>query len=223
MSKSILVIGLGRFGVYLTKKFFELGDEVMAVDIDEEKIQEIMPYVVGAKIANCRNPETLRSIGVGDFDLCFVCIGTNFQSSLEITCLLKELGAKKVISKANNEFHAKFLERNGADKVVYPEKYSAGKLAIKYSSDKVIEGFYEKNLQGKSVRDEESYETLDVIFADKVFDQGFYYNIGKYRGTMSTKFKTGDTTFASFYAEQEQAAKLELKKINDLYKGLLDD
>jgi len=139
MSKSILVIGLGRFGVYLTKKFFELGDEVMAVDIDEEKIQEIMPYVVGAKIANCRNPETLRSIGVGDFDLCFVCIGTNFQSSLEITCLLKELGAKKVISKANNEFHAKFLERNGADKVVYPEKYSAGKLAIKYSSDKVID------------------------------------------------------------------------------------
>ena len=82
---------------------------------------------------------------------------------------------------------------------------------------------YEKNLQGKSIRDEESYETLDIIFADKVFDLGFYYNIGKYRGTMSTKFKGGDTTFASFYAEQEEAAKLELKKINNLYKGLLDE
>ncbi len=95
--------------------------------------------------------------------------------------------------------------------------------ALAHASDKVIEGFYEKNLQGKSIRDEESYETLETIFADKVFDQGFYYNVGKYRGTMSTKFKTGDTTFASFYAEQEQAAKLELKKINDLYKGLLDN
>ena len=95
--------------------------------------------------------------------------------------------------------------------------------ALGHGSNGVIEGFYEKNLQGKSIRDEESYETLDIIFADKVFDLGFYYNIGKYRGTMSTKFKTGDVTFASFYAEQEEAAKAELKKINKLYKGLLDN
>lgn len=94
---------------------------------------------------------------------------------------------------------------------------------LAHGSSDVIEGFYEKNLQGKSVRDEESYETLDIIFADKIFDQGFYYNIGKYRGTMSTKFKTGDTTFASFYAEMEEVAKAELEKINKLYKGLLDN
>ena len=123
MSKSVLVIGLGRFGKYITRKFNELGDEVMAIDTDEEKVHDIMPYVVNAKIANCSREETLRSLGVGNFDLCFVCIGKNFQSSLEITCLLKDLGAKKVISKASDEFHAKFLKRNGADEVVFPEKY----------------------------------------------------------------------------------------------------
>lgn len=139
MSKSVLVIGLGRFGIYITKKFSELGDEVMAIDIDEEKVHDIMPYVVDAKIANCRRPETLSSLGVSNFDLCFVCIGTNFQSSLEITCLLKDMGAKKVISKASDEFHAKFLRRNGADEVVFPEKYSAEKLATKYSSNHILD------------------------------------------------------------------------------------
>ena len=139
MSKSVLVIGLGRFGKYITRKFNELGDEVMAIDIDEEKVHDIMPYVVNAKIANCSREETLRSLGVGNFDLCFVCIGKNFQSSLEITCLLKDLGAKKVISKASDEFHAKFLKRNGADEVVFPEKYSAVKSATKYSSNHIID------------------------------------------------------------------------------------
>lgn len=139
MSKSVLVIGLGRFGRYITRKFHELGDEVMAIDIDEDKVHSIMPFVVDAKIANCRREETLKSIGVTNFDLCFVCIGTNFQSSLEITCLLKDLGAKMVISKASDEFHAKFLRRNGADDVVFPEKYSAEKLATRYSSNHIFD------------------------------------------------------------------------------------
>lgn len=137
--KSVLVIGLGRFGIHLIRQFHAHGDEVMAVDLDEEKIHEITPYVVSAKIANCAKEETLRSLGVRNFDVCFVCIGENFQSSLEITCLLKDLGAKKVISKATNEFHAKFLKRNGADDIVYPEKYSAEKIATKYSVDNVFD------------------------------------------------------------------------------------
>ena len=140
MSKSVLVIGLGRFGKYIVKKFCELGDEVMAIDTDEEKVNDIMPYVVDAKIANCRRKDVLESIGVSNFDLCFVCIGTNFQSSLEITALLKEeMGAKRVISKASDEFHAKFLRRNGADEVVFPEKYSAEKLATRFSSSHIFD------------------------------------------------------------------------------------
>ena len=94
--------------------------------------------------------------------------------------------------------------------------------ALACGSDIVMDGFYEKNLQGKSVRDDESYETLDIIFANKIFDLGYYYNVGAYRANMFTRFRDGQTTFASFYAENEVAAKKTIKEINDLYKGLLD-
>ena len=137
--KSILIIGIGRFGRHLARKFVQLGNEVMIVDNDEEKISELIPIVTTAQIGDCTNEEVLKSIGVRNFDICFVCIGTNFQSSLEVTSLLKELGAKHVISKANREIHAKFLLRNGADEVVYPEKDLAEKTATKYSANNVFD------------------------------------------------------------------------------------
>lgn len=137
--KSILIIGLGRFGTHLINKFHDLGDEVMAVDINEQKVQEAMPFVTSAKIGDCTKLETLKTLGIKNFDLCFVCIGENFQSSLEITSLLHEMGAAKVISKANTEIHAKFLLRNGADEVTYPERDSAFKLATRYSVDNIFD------------------------------------------------------------------------------------
>lgn len=137
--KSILIIGMGRFGRHLAKKFVDLGNEVMIVDIDEEKMNEIVPIVTAAQIADCTNTDVLKSFGVGNFDICFVCIGDNFQASLEITSMLKELGAKYVVSKANREIHAKFLLRNGADEVVYPEKDIAEKSAIRYSAGHVFD------------------------------------------------------------------------------------
>ena len=98
--KSVLIIGMGRFGHHLCMNMLNLKNEVMIVDIDEKKMEDLVPDVTSAKIGDCTNEEVLKSFGVGNFDLCFVCIGTNFQSSLEITSLLKELGAKHVISKA---------------------------------------------------------------------------------------------------------------------------
>ena len=95
----------------------------MIVDQNEELLEPLLPYVTDAKIGDCTKEEVLKSLGVGNFDKCFVCIGTNFQSSLEITCLLKELGAKYVISKATRDVHAKFLLRNGADKIIYGSRY----------------------------------------------------------------------------------------------------
>ena len=136
---SILIIGLGRFGTHLIHRFYDLGDEVMAVDISEEKVQEAMPFVTSAKIGDCTKLDTLRTLGIKNFDLCFVCIGENFQSSLEITSLLHDMGAAKVISKANTEIHAKFLLRNGADEVTYPERDSAQKLATRYSVDNIFD------------------------------------------------------------------------------------
>ena len=108
-SKQFVVIGLGRFGHQLCRNMAELGNEVMIVDQREEVLEDLLPIVTSAKIGDCTNEEVLRSLGVANFDLCFVCIGTNFQSSLEITSLVKEMGARCVISKANRDIHAKFL------------------------------------------------------------------------------------------------------------------
>lgn len=137
--KSILIIGLGRFGQHLCRKMVELKNEVMIIDINEENVEAMMPLVTNAQIGDCTKPEVLKSIGVNNFDICFVCIGTNFQSSLEITSLLKENGAKYVVSKATRDIQAKFLLRNGADEVVYPDRDIAEKAAVRYSASHVFD------------------------------------------------------------------------------------
>lgn len=137
--KSILLIGLGRFGATMAMKLHELKHEVMAIDISEERINAILPYVTSAQIGDCTNEQYMSSIGVRNFDLCIVAIGDNFQSSLETTALLKDLDAKFVLSRANRDIHAKFLLRNGADRVVYPEKEMAIRSAVRYSSDNIFD------------------------------------------------------------------------------------
>lgn len=120
--KSVLIIGMGKFGHHLCRKMVELGNEVMIVDECEDRIKDMLPMVLNAQIGDCTDPDVLRELGVSDFDICFVCIGSNFQSSLEISSQLKEMGAKYVVSKANRDIQAKFLLRNGADEVVYPDR-----------------------------------------------------------------------------------------------------
>lgn len=137
--KSILMIGMGKFGHHLCINLARLGNEIMVVDEKEEVLEDLLPVVTNAKIGDCTNEEVLKSLGIGNFDLCFVCIGTNFQSSLEITSLVKELGAKYVISKANRDIHAKFLLRNGADEVIYPDRDIAEKLAVRVSANHVFD------------------------------------------------------------------------------------
>lgn len=137
--KSVLIIGMGRFGHHLAHNMLELGNDVMIIDIDERKMEDLVPYATNAKIGDCTNPEVLKSLGVANFDFVFVCIGTNFQSSLEITSLVKEMGAKHVVSKATRDIQAKFLLRNGADEVIYPEKDIAEKCAERYSVDNVFD------------------------------------------------------------------------------------
>ena len=137
--RTILLIGLGRFGLHIAKKLHELGHEVMAVDVNEERINQAVPYVTDAQIGNSTNEEFLKSLGIKNFDLCIVTISDDFQSSLETTSLLKELGAKKVVSRAERDGQAKFLLRNGADEIVYPEKQLASWMAIKYSADHILD------------------------------------------------------------------------------------
>lgn len=137
--KSVLIIGLGRLGHHLCVNMSQLGNEVMIVDRNEESMQDLLPFATMAKVGDCTNEDVLKSLGIGNFDICFVCIGANFQSSLEITSLIKEMGAKYVVSKANRDIHAKFLLRNGADEVIYPDRDIAERLAVKHSANHVFD------------------------------------------------------------------------------------
>lgn len=137
--KSILLIGLGRFGQHIARKLSELRCEVMAIDKEEKKVDAVLPLVTTAQIGDSTDEEFLRSLGIGNYDVCIVTIGADFQSSLETTALLKDLGAKKVVSRASRDVHAKFLLRNGADEILYPEKQNAIWTAIRYSSDHVFD------------------------------------------------------------------------------------
>lgn len=137
--KSILLIGAGQFGVHIAKKLNALGHEILAIDSSEEKIDEILPYTAGAQIGDASSRDFLETLGVSDFDVCLVTIGDDFQDSLETTSLLKELGGRLVVSRASNDVHAKFLLRNGADEIVYPEKQVAEWAAMKYSSEHIFD------------------------------------------------------------------------------------
>ena len=137
--KSILLIGVGRFGKHIALKLGELNHKVMVVDKQEERINAILPFVTNAQIGDSTNEEFLQSLGIRNYDVCIVAIGNDFQSSLETTSLLKEMGAKMVVSRAARDVQAKFLLRNGADDIVYPEKQVANWTAIRYSADHILD------------------------------------------------------------------------------------
>lgn len=137
--KSILLIGLGRFGRHIARKLNDLNHEVMAVDQNEQRVNEVLPYVTNAQIGDSTSEEFLSSLGIRNFDACIVTIGDNFQNSLETASLLKELGAKKVIARASRGVQETFLLRNGADEVVYPEKQLAAWTAIRCTSDHILD------------------------------------------------------------------------------------
>lgn len=137
--KSVLVIGLGRFGKFMAKKLIEDGNEVLGVDYDEARATSALKVCRNVEIGDPTNEDFIESLGVNNFDICVVAIGDNFQSALEITVLLKDYGAKYIIARAGVEVHKKLLLRNGADYVVYAEKETAERLAIKYGSKNMFD------------------------------------------------------------------------------------
>ena len=137
--KSVLLIGLNNFGVLLTKRLHELGYQIMAVDKEEERVIAILPYVTDAQIGDSTSESFLQSLGVNNYDVCIVTIAGDFQVSLETASILKELGAKLVVSRADREIQAKFLLRNGADEIVNPEKQIADWAAIRYASNHILD------------------------------------------------------------------------------------
>lgn len=139
MKKTVLLIGLGRFGMHIAKKLNELDHEVMAIDKDESRVNAAISYVTNAVIGDTTDEDFLGSLGIDNYDVCIVTIGENFQSSLETTSLLKELGAKYVVSRASRDVHEKFLLKNGADDIIYPARHMASWTAIRFTSDHILD------------------------------------------------------------------------------------
>lgn len=137
--KSILLIGLGHFGKHIAMKLYHLHHQIMAIDNLEERINAALPYVTRAQIGDSTDERFLQSLGVQNYDVCIVTIGDDFQNSLETVYLLKELGAKKIIARASREVQEKFLLRNGADEVIYPEKQLASWIAVRCTSDHILD------------------------------------------------------------------------------------
>ena len=137
--KNILLIGLGRFGRHIAQELHHLGHMVLAVDRNEDRLNRALPFLTNAQIGDSTNEAFMSSLGVRDFDVCIVTISHDFQNSLETTSLLKELGAKFVVSRSERDVQAKFLLRNGADQVVYPEEQMAKWTAIRYTADHILD------------------------------------------------------------------------------------
>ena len=137
--KNVLLIGLGLFGKTVAEELYKLGHQVMAVDKNEAYVNDVLEFVTNGQIGDSTNKEFLKSLGVDNFDVCIVTIKKDFQSSLETTALLKDMGAKCVVSRAASDFHAKFLLRNGADKVVFPEKQMGKWTAVRYTANYMLD------------------------------------------------------------------------------------
>ena len=137
--KSILVIGMGRFGRHLAEKMQELGNDVMIVDENENIIEDLAPTFADSHIGDCSSENVIRSLGVNNFDICFVMIGSNFQSSLIVTSLLKRNGAKFIVANARHEIQRELLYTIGADEVIYPERDLSENIAVRYNADNIFD------------------------------------------------------------------------------------
>lgn len=164
-NKQFVIIGLGRFGSSIAKTLHSLGNDVLAIDRDEDIVQEISDEVTHAVQLDATDENALRSLGIRNFDVAVVTIGDNIQSSIMATLLVKELGVKYIIAKAQSDLHSKVLYKIGADRVVLPEKEMGVRVAhnlvstnildyIELSPDySVIEIQASKNWNGKTLSD----------------------------------------------------------------------
>lgn len=137
--ESFLIIGMGKFGSSLARELAELGHDVLIMDRNEERVSEIADVVTHSVIADAGEEETLRSVGIANFDVAVVAIGGNIEESVLITMLLKELGVPKVVSKAHSDLHMKILKKIGADIVVFPERDMGVRLAQRLSSKNIVD------------------------------------------------------------------------------------
>jgi trk system potassium uptake protein TrkA len=139
MKKQFVVIGLGRFGGSITKTLVSLGHEVMALDIDEHKVQEFSLLATQAVQADSTDEQAMKELGIRNFDQAIIAIGDNIQASILTTLILKDMGVTKVTVKATNDYHSKVLEKIGADRIIHPERDMGIRVAHHIVSENVID------------------------------------------------------------------------------------
>lgn len=137
--KSFIVIGAGKFGHYFCKFLSNEDAEIMIVDGDEDKLSDMLSYVSSAKVGDCTRRDVVKGLGVDDFDEAVVCVPESFQNSLQIVDLLKEFGARNVTAVASTEIQAKFLLKNGADHIVFPDRDMSERLAVAIANDSIFD------------------------------------------------------------------------------------
>lgn len=137
--KQFIVVGIGRFGSSVAKTLYELGNDVLVIDSDEERVQDISEKVTHAVQMDATDESAIKTLGVRNFDVAIVSIGANIQSSIMVTLILKELGIKHIIAKGNNELHAKVLYKIGADRVILPEKDMGIRVAHNIASSNILD------------------------------------------------------------------------------------
>ena len=137
--KSVLIIGMGRTGRHLASKMQALGNDVMIVDKNPAIIEALSGRFTDSNICDCTNDTIIKALGVDNFDICFVTIGEDFQASLVVTSLLKQFGARMIVSKAKQDIQADLLRKIGADEIVCPEREIAEKLAVRYNADNIFD------------------------------------------------------------------------------------
>ena len=137
--KSVLIIGMGRMGRHLAKRMHQLGNDVMIVDNNPAIIESLSDRFTDSSICDCTNESVIESLGVDNFDVCFVTIGEDFQASLVVTSLLKKHGARRIVAKTNQDIQAELLRIIGADEIVYPEVDIAEKLAVRYNAKNIFD------------------------------------------------------------------------------------
>ena len=139
MKQNYAIIGLGRFGGSICRTLVESGQEVLAIDSNEERVNEYMNIATHAVVGNAQDESTLRSLGIRNFDHVIVAIGEDIQASILVTLMVKEMGVPNVLAKAQNEYHAKVLERVGADRVVHPERDMGVRIAHNLVSRNILD------------------------------------------------------------------------------------
>jgi len=139
MRQNYAIIGLGRFGGSICRTLIESGQEVLAIDSNEDRVNEYMNIATHAVVGNAQDEMTLRSLGIRNFDHVIVAIGEDIQASILVTLMVKEMGVPNVVAKAQNEYHARVLEKIGADRVVHPERDMGARIAHNLVSKNILE------------------------------------------------------------------------------------